>query len=648
MFTLTLEHTHLPWQPAPSIPSRAPQDAFVPVVHFFQGSANQVELGPDDFLSQDQPTAETVVFSRCLRQEFSDLAVSVTQKSVNGEILSHIFIKIPPGVRLTRVQFPIIICPDVQPVDHLLTAYTWGDDITDPIYQIPRYCSRTRSHSPLTFIDHGDNEIIYVYPAAMSMQYMTLYNLNRSTYLARYSTGDETASFNAKIIEGNNLALSINHYPFLSGTEWHSPECSQANLAGGWQAAADRYASHMQEKMPQAYHSPWLKSFNGWIEVGMHFEGKAPEYRYSDLPDVFRAVQKDGINTMHVYGWSGNGHDTLYPDYDINPALGTAADLRRAFDQIKTWGGRGMLYTNSRLVDPSSKYYQNGGSAWICRQRDGSPYLEKYATEAKFAVTCPACKGFRDYFVKQVQRMVGEYGAHAIQMDQINTTISFMCFDPNHQHEHSTPSNNFLPGWTELARQVEAAGLALNPDFFMWGEGCHERFGRHVAVHQGHGEARTVTVGEMIPELFKYHYPDAIVTGIANSLDQLARVAAQGKPMDIWRIEFLTPDSRQLLKDYLNLRKRLPEYYFEGRFTAGAELLTAGSVKAYGQLKRDGDLLVSLWAPGALLNQPVNAWLKNPRPNATVVTHYPNQFTFVAGEWLHLTWEGPLAVVEFQ
>lgn len=645
MFLLTLEPTHLAWQPAPALPTHAPADAHVPVLHFFPASAHQFFVAPEDFADRDESRPGLIRFSACKHPGAAELSVEVNLADDGQQTLGSICVRTPSSLLLTRVQFPMIVCPDVQPVDHLLSAYSWGDDILDPIYQIPRFCTRTRSRTPLTFIDHGENELIYVYPAAMAMQFMTLYNANRSTYLACYSEGDETLSLNARIGAENTLRLSVNHYPFVSGREWHSPECATAHLAGGWLPAADLYASRMRACMPQADNSPWLRSFDGWVEVAMHFECKSPECRYSDLPDIFKRIQAAGLHTMHIFGWSGNGHDTLYPDYDINPALGTAADLRRAMDQIKQMGGRAMLYTNSRLVDLSSPFYKNGGSAFVCRQRDGNPYLEKYGTSAIFAVACPACAGFRDHYVKQVARMVGEFGAHAIQMDQINSTIGFLCFDP--AHEHPTPSTNFLPGWSALARQVEAVGRAIEPDFFMWGEGCQERFGRHIAVHQGHGEARTVTVGAMQPALYKYIYPQAIVTGIGNSFDQIAHVAAQGKPVDIWNESKLGEESRRLLKEVIALRHDYPEYYYRGSFTAGADLETAGPVEAFGIQGAGGQLLVSLWAPGAGHDQAVTAWLRHPRQAALPHPLYPSGLQITGGEWLHLSWQGPLAVIKF-
>jgi hypothetical protein len=648
MFELTFEPTNVLWQPAPPLPTHAPNDALVPVVHFIPASAHQFIVHPEDFADCEEIRQGIVRFSTCKLPNTASLSVEVNLSVDGQQTLGSIIVQTPSSLLLTRVQFPIQICPEVQPVDHLLSAYSWGDDILDPIYQIPRYCARVRSRTPLTFIDHGENELIYVYPAAMSMQFMTLYNANRSIYLACYSEGDETISLNARVGAENALHLSVNHYPFVSGREWRSPECATAHLAGGWLPAAGLYAGRMRARMPQAQHSPWLQySFDGWAEVGLHFEGKAPEYHYNDLPDIFRSIQADGIRTLHIYGWSGNGHDTLYPDYDIDPALGSAEDLRRALDKIKAWGGRAMLYTNSRLVDPASRFYRSGGSAFVCRQRDGSPYLENYGTSVSFAVACPACAGYRDYFTGQVRRMVAEFGAHAIQMDQINSTIGFLCFDPAHREEHRSPAANFLPGWSELARQVEAAGRELEPDFFMWGEGCQERFGRHIAVHQGHGEARTVTVGAMQPALFRYVYPGAIVTGIANSLDQLARAAAQGKPLDLWRPSKLAPEVRLLMRAYINLRQAHPDYYFEGRFTAGAGLETAGPVEAFGIQGAGGELLVSLWAPGAAAGQRVEAWLRQPRPGHAARALFPPDLIIAGEEWLRLGWNGPLAVVEF-
>ena len=319
VFLLTLEPTQLPWSPPEPLPTHAPSDALVPVTTFFRARPTS--------LTYVLPILPFMLKWSLAGPVFPDV-VWLPHRTwrcgcIPGEKALkpwQIFLSpSQPGLRLTRVQFPQVVCVGVQPVDHLLTAYAWGDDILDPITQIPRYCGRARSHNPLTYLDHGENEMIYVYPAAMSMQYMVLYNANRSTYLASYSTGEETLSFNVRVSTPETLTLSVNHYPFVSSGEWISPECAQAALEGGWLPAADLYASRMRKRMPQAEHSSWLqRSFDGWLMLGMHFEGKAPLYRFTDLPDIFRESQASGINTLHIYGWSGNGHDTLYPDYDVD------------------------------------------------------------------------------------------------------------------------------------------------------------------------------------------------------------------------------------------------------------------------------------------------------------------------------------------
>jgi len=52
--------------------------------------------------------------------------------------------------------------------------------------------------------------------------------------------------------------------------------------------------------------------FHGWVQVPMHIEGKPPGCRFNDVPEVMRRVLDMGHNVIHLYGWMGNGHDTLY------------------------------------------------------------------------------------------------------------------------------------------------------------------------------------------------------------------------------------------------------------------------------------------------------------------------------------------------
>ena len=56
----------------------------------------------------------------------------------------------------------------------------------------------------------------------------------------------------------------------------------------------------------------------------------------------------------------------------------------------------------------------------------------------------------------------------------------------------------------------------LDPDFFVWAEGMHERTAQFYEVSQSHGEGGNWSAGRSVPEQFRYTYPDFLCTGQAD------------------------------------------------------------------------------------------------------------------------------------
>jgi len=576
--------------------------------------------------------------------------LSVTVRFVPGdaEVTCRIALELTEGAPVCRVQFPYIEWPRVHTFDRLLMSSPWGDDIPRPTRTIRDFCAQQSTALGQTYIQRGDNEVIYQYPSILAMQYLVLHNPARSLYLSRYGTGEESFTLNARVLGKSALALSVVHLPFLASGRWESPECGFALLEGDWHGAADLYAERMRDEFPPPDVPDWLREeFHGWAGLMMKREGEPADLRFQDLPDVYRRVQAAGLNTLHVCGWSGVGFDTRYPDYDLNPELGTLADLRAALDEIHRMGGRVILYTNFRLVDPESRFWREGGEKAVCRGRDGEPYVEGYGTSPQFRVACPGDSSYREYLVAQVARIADEYGADALQADQVSCNLQYLCYDA--EHAHRTPATNFLPGMEALLKETRAAYRAANPEFWVWAEGCHERYGRFYDVEQGHAEELTWQIGESLGEQFAYTFPGRIVTGISRGLQQLCETYAQGKPFDVWHHSLDEPGFTGLLRDLVRVRRELPRYFSRGVFRDSVGLGVTGGVRVYGIEGADGQgLLVNLWMPGAQPGDQCRTLLRHGLAAGEMQCVYPASMSAQGGDgWAALSWRGPVATLVF-
>lgn len=536
-----------------------------------------------------------------------DIKVKIKTLSSDGEKLQKIFVAVNDKSVIEQVRFPVCPKTELTNYDKLLVSTAWGDIMEHPAQQIKQYCmGRNSGNEMYGWIRAiSDLEVSYMYPSIMSMQYVVLFNQAKSFYLASYSTGEESHSFNIAAYSNSsyNLELSICHYPYISGEEWESPVCSRANLGAGWHEAADLYSSHMSGKFGDPDLPQWMKDdsvgFHGWLATPMKAWGHT-SCRFNELASIYKEkVAPTGLNTMHVYGWCNNGHDTLYPNYYPNPELGTADELRAACEEIKSLGGHIILYTNGRIVDPESEFFKNGGNEDVCIDENGKPYEEIWGPDIHYRVNCPSQTAYHRYMSGAVERIIKEYGANAIQIDQTSCNYGEFCFNKN--HNHSKPSNNFLGGLTEELKTIRNTYKSLNKDFFVWCEGCHERFGKYYDVEQGHGEAYSMLhIGSACPEQFKYTFKNRIVSGLALDLQQMCYSFIQGKPFDAKVAKIADSDYAALITQLVAVRKKYPEIYLRGSFMDNKGIDSDKYSRCGSIISEDGsEMMLSVWKQGA-------------------------------------------------
>jgi hypothetical protein len=580
------------------------------------------------------------------------LGVSIRLIHSGEEVTGSISAEVSGDMLLRRVQFPYMENREVYHFDNLLMSSPWGDNINRPIETIQQYCAGKDSSWIYDYVKCGENEVIYSYPSIMSMQYMVLHNKARAFYLGCYSTGASTMTFNAKALGRSALGLSINHFPFLKNGKWQSPECGISLLKGDWHSAADLYASHMRDKFNSPDNPAWMRAgttgWNGFVQIFMRKEGEEPTFRYQDLPSVYKRIQETGMDTLHVAGWNYNGFDTYYPDYDIDPLLGSEEELRNAIKKINAMGGRVILYTNGRLIDPNSGFYKKGGDECVCIGKDGNPYIERYNTSADFRVACPACDEYGTYLSIQTRKIAEDFGANAIQIDQISCNHADFCYDTT--HSHPTPASNFLTGVDKELKQIRRTHKEINPEFFTWCEGCHERFGQYYDVNQGHGEGPTWQLGESIPEQFSYTYPDRWVTGESSDIQQLCHTFVQGKPFDLPISSVDSEEYVRLLKDFIKIRRAYPQYFYRGVFIDNVGFDVNNGIRVFGIRKQKGKgLLVNLWKQGAEDWMECSALLRIPCFDMKCKAVYPEINHVTKGmDILKVIWKGPVATLVFE
>jgi len=577
------------------------------------------------------------------------IEAKINRRESNGEQISSIELDVQGSSTLVSLRYPWVICEDVGVFDNLLMSTPWGDNIERPTKTIRDVSTSTSIRFGQDYIKYAPDEVIYTYPSIMAMQYMTLYNPSRSVYIATYNPGDETETFHAKTVGKYELSLSIKHYPFLQNGKWVSPECGVAVLGGGWHKAAKLYASHMESCFCTPDSPAWLReSFHGWAIFVIKRENQPINFTFKDLPKLYTEVHENtGINHLIIAGWHDNGHDTKFPRFLIHEDAGTQDDLRKSLDEIKTLGGYVSLYINARLVDINEEYYKTKGHRAVSLNEKGEPYIETYGTESIFAVTCPGSQEYHDQMTDVTKRISGEYRAHGMFVDQISCNLAPFCYSK--EHSHSKPSNNFLPGIDEELKAIRKAHQEIDQDFYTIAEGRHERFNQYYDINQGHGEEYTWQIGKPMPEQFSYTFPDRIVTGNCKNKSMMYHSMAQFKPLDLKPTCFEDTATQRILREYVALRKKYPQYFLRGRFRDDEGFIYTGGIRLFSTEAEDGSLCVCLYMPDSLEDTKNTGYFKIPEGFSCLgVIHPKDTKTEPDGKWITVSWNGALCYLILQ
>ena len=153
-------------------------------------------------------------------------------------------------------------------------------------------------------------------------------------------------SFTARIrraatISGHPVRLSMQlvHFPF-SESRRIRPACADrlAPYSGDWHAGADIYKRWLPPGIIRypCRHGP--RDIHAWQQLQINSSEDDLRTRYVDLPQRVADDAKHGITVLQLVGWNHGGQDRDNPFDDIDPRLGTAAELKDAIRQIeKIW-----------------------------------------------------------------------------------------------------------------------------------------------------------------------------------------------------------------------------------------------------------------------------------------------------------------------
>jgi hypothetical protein len=487
--------------------------------------------------------------------------------------------------------------------DELYWPEDGGRKISDPYSKLFTPRPATGNASGAQRGRTNSYQITYPWPA--SMQWYTLSNGDEGIYVGSHDQSLMTTTLNV-MADRSGLSVSMVKYPFVKGGEtWTSAPTIIRLYTGDWHEAAKYYRTWAETWMPKPNPPKWMKRMNGWIIPNLKTQnGSRYNGVYADLPKYFRDAHAVGIDMVSIYGWEKQGFDNWYPEYEADPGMGGEEGLKAAIAEIKAGGGKANLYSQGQLIDPGTEYYRRIGYKQTAKDIWGGEYRETYGGNGSgtllniqrskmFGVACPLAPGWYEQLVSQFE-MARKYGVTGVMYDQIAGRPPYICYDKNHMH--TKPSMAFGPGKLKNLLALRDLIKAADPEFAF----LHEL---NVDVFTGIGDITQpvnygfVPMPESFGEMFKYTFPDRIITNRTNS----ERRACFGHGFALqWRVDGMMRDTTDpvmaaYLKRLNQLRTQFAELLLEGRFVDNEGFTNSNNnVSAHSYLAGNR-MAVTLW-----------------------------------------------------
>ncbi|MGI5857172.1 MAG: DUF6259 domain-containing protein [Candidatus Merdivicinus sp.] len=373
------------------------------------------------------------------------------------------------------------------------------------------------------------------YPGFASMQWMALEDGGETLFLASYDADHYVTALKARGSASDRGAVTLlfDKMPFVrEGENWEAPDALLQLYAGSWHRGADGYAAWSETWRPHHHVPDWVRNMTGYYLVIMKQQFGTEMWPYSSIPQLYKMARETGCDTVGLFGWYDSGHDNRYPDLEVSETLGGTEALRAGIRQVRAEGGNVTLYFQGHLIDVSTDFYKNGGDRLVSRSKDGVPYYEQYNkahnstylrlyTRKTFATSCPCCPEWRELMEKKAE-WVASFGPSGVLYDQIGGMPPTLCFDESHPHPKGKPSLSMSGGRKLLLDGIQRYTKELDPDFAFFTEHITDVYSAYVDALHGissypssegeRGASSDEPALQNYPELFRYCFPDVIIT----------------------------------------------------------------------------------------------------------------------------------------
>lgn len=497
--------------------------------------------------------------------------------------------------------------------DKLIVPMALGKQIINP-YATDFFKFSTLFKKKYERPDHIHSDLDMPYPGYSCMQWFALCNEKESIYVGNQDVNHLIISQHVeRRVADNTLRMGICQYPFLkSGESFTTPAIAYAFLEGDWHTCSKYYRKWMDDvygwQIPQR--PKWAQEFEGWLRCIFRVQSGEYNFRFSEIPRMFDEVQAAGLNTLFVLGWPQGGFGRLRPDYWLDPRY--IEDFKKGVDYVHAKGGKLFMYVSYFAVDEASKYFrEEDGAKTLMTDIWGrwSRFSETYAVDGTYRklintprdqlCTCSGSDMWHEKMKKSADYCL-EMGADGVLYDLGGYRPLFCCSEG---HDHKKPNEaraSKAARYADLRQNIKDKGdKAILMEFVV------DIYSQHMDIAQGSLFAPHKK--ELLPEVFRYTFPEVLMTNRNNALDEvdyldhcnysflmnlafdLSIFRCSGLPSDI-------PNYTAYMKEIIDLRKEHSKFFHYGKFVDEDGFhcdKRVFSQKAY--VATDGSLGVAVW-----------------------------------------------------
>jgi uncharacterized protein DUF6259 len=376
------------------------------------------------------------------------------QVSFNVKLENH------SQLTVASVEWPML--GDLQPPTPKATLTreysSYGNLVRAPVY-------------PILVDERGDYGTNYPMQVANNhgyglVRYVLISTEGQGLYLGTHdTTGRELVSYTTELKPGYETSyqqrvpekaaiddhpvrtvLGAVHFPFLNAGE--KGDLSTVVLSpytGDWHNGADIYKSWKSTWFKTPLSPAWVQDVHAWQQIQINSSEDDLRTPYRDLPRRAREVAANGIAAIQLVGWNNGGQDRDNPSFDIDPRLGTAAELKTAIAEIEKMGVHLILFQKYTWADMTTGWYSSELHNHVATDPFGIPYQHpgyQYQTPEqlnginvrRFAPSCTNDQRWLDISAKEFQKTL-DLGATGMLYDEVfHHGGAFYCFSPAHGH----------------------------------------------------------------------------------------------------------------------------------------------------------------------------------------------------------------------